>query len=54
MARMTDIDMRLVSHDASKRLLPAAAVEIGSAPTGNATGTKTLIVMYDWTRGEDF
>jgi Lrp/AsnC family transcriptional regulator, leucine-responsive regulatory protein len=21
--------------------------------TGHATGTKTLIVMYDWTRGED-
>lgn len=21
--------------------------------TGKATGTKTLIVMYDWTRGED-
>jgi Lrp/AsnC family leucine-responsive transcriptional regulator len=22
--------------------------------TGKATGTKTLIVMYDWTRGEDW
>jgi len=21
--------------------------------TGKATGTKTMIVMYDWTRGED-